>query len=260
MRAYSLYFDTSPTDWERRRRTVVLALVVAAHLFLIGWALRTQPRILRDASSLVVVMLTDAMTRTPTNVGHHADLAKSVTTNAGLGRDKAAPKQPTKTLRVADTERPIVAEGQLERANGDSNSSSAAFIAEVANSAGGNETDAGRSNGSGASHQAPFIPPRVVHRWKPPYPPEAYSAHLEGESELLVTIGADGSLKDARINTSSGSDSLDQAALDAVKRYTHSAAEKGGNSIEADAIVVVEWKIGPAVEVSIASGMTQSTR
>jgi protein TonB len=101
-----------------------------------------------------------------------------------------------------------------------------------------------------------FVPPRVTHRWRPPYPAQAYEAHEEGEAEVLVTIAADGSLKDARISRSSGSESLDQASLDAVKRYAFDAAQKGGVPIEAQANVDFEWTISPPLEFTIVSGMT----
>lgn len=101
-----------------------------------------------------------------------------------------------------------------------------------------------------------FVPPKVTHHWRPPYPQDAYQAHEEGEAEVLVTISADGSLKDAHINRSSGSESLDQASLDAVRRYTYSAAQKGGTPIEAQANVALEWTISPPLEFTVASGMT----
>jgi len=101
-----------------------------------------------------------------------------------------------------------------------------------------------------------FVPPRVTHHWRPPYPQQAYEAHEEGESEVLVTIAADGSLKDAHVNRSSGSEALDQASLDAVKRYEFNAAQKGGVPIEAQANVAFEWTISPPLEFTSVSGMT----
>jgi len=128
---------------------------------------------------------------------------------------------------------------------------------------------------SGANHPAPntqtatipssdevldrvYVPPRVTHHWRPPYPAVAYEGHEEGEAEVRVTIAADGSLKEAQLNRSSGSESLDQASLDAVKRYAFSAAKKGGQPIEAQANVALEWSISPPLEFTIASGMTSS--
>jgi TonB family protein len=73
---------------------------------------------------------------------------------------------------------------------------------------------------------------------------------------VLVTIGADGSLTEAHINRSSGSESLDQASLDAVKHYAFEAARKGGVPVQAQANVAFEWTIGPALEFTSVSGMT----
>ena len=60
----------------------------------------------------------------------------------------------------------------------------------------------------------------------------------------------------SQVNRSSGSASLDQASLDAVKHYTFSAAHKGGQPIEAQANVAFEWSISPPLEFTVASGMT----
>ena len=101
-----------------------------------------------------------------------------------------------------------------------------------------------------------YVPPRVTQHWRPPYPAAAYEAREEGESDVRVTIAADGSLKDAHVNRSSGSLSLDQAALDAVTHYLFSAARKDALPVEAQADVAFEWSISPPLEVTIASGMT----
>jgi len=111
-------------------------------------------------------------------------------------------------------------------------------------------------SGAVAAPTRAYVPPHVTHHWRPPYPAAAYEAHEEGEAEVQVTIAADGSLKGARVNQSSGSASLDQASLDAVKRYTFSAAHKGGQPIEAQANVTLEWSISPPLEITIASSMT----
>jgi TonB family protein len=49
------------------------------------------------------------------------------------------------------------------------------------------------------------------------YPPEASRAGLEGTTGVLLEIARDGSLVDARVTTSSGSEALDQAVITAVR-------------------------------------------
>src|ERR671914_75421 len=59
--------------------------------------------------------------------------------------------------------------------------------------------------------------PRKTRDVKPPYPPIAQSARVQGVVIIEATIGADGRVKDAKVLRSIPL--LDQAALDAVKQW-----------------------------------------
>ena len=244
VRTYSLYFDVPAADWERRRKGFVLALVVIAHLALLAWFLRTYPPAPRNATSLVMVLLHDTLSPALRQVG--AGPAKGNST-----ADRPASTRHTDTTRAADRAHTPVSEGVL--AAGASASTSAPEFG-AANSATGGALASGRA---GARANAVYVPPRVVHHWRPPYPRDAYEEHVEGEAQILVTVAADGTLKDARVQTSSGSVELDQASLDAVRHYTFQAATRDGTSIDAQAIVVVEWSIRPPLELKVASGKTK---
>ena len=146
-----------------------------------------------------------------------------------------------------------------EQAEEDGKAATPATVAVAPDRTGSNLSDPIRRSGIslvGDGAARVFVPPRVTQRWRPPYPAQAYEAHQEGESQVLVTIGADGSLTEAHINRSSGSESLDQASLDAVKHYAFEAARKGGVPVQAQANVAFEWTIGPALEFTSVSGMT----
>jgi len=237
-----LYFDVPAVDWERRGKLAVLTLVILAHLALLAWFLRTYPPAPKNATSLVMVMLTDALAPSPTR---HA---------ATKGNSSAADRHAahhTDTTRAFDSTRTPVLEGHL--AAGSSASTSAAELG-AATSAAGAATAAGQG---ALAHVPLFNPPRVLHHWRPPYPRDAYDEHIEGETHVLVTVAADGTLKEARINAMSGNDELDQAALDAVHHYTFAAALRDSIAVEAQAIVVVEWSIRPPVELKVASGLAK---
>jgi len=146
-----------------------------------------------------------------------------------------------------------------EQAEEDGKAATPATVAVAPDRTGSNLSDPIRRSGIslvGDGAARVFVPPRVTQRWRPPYPAQAYEAHQEGESQVLVTIGVDGSLTEAHINRSSGSESLDQASLDAVKHYAFEAARKGGVPVQAQANVAFEWTIGPALEFTSVSGMT----
>ncbi|HET7064932.1 MAG TPA: TonB family protein [Rudaea sp.] len=179
--------------------------------------------------------------------------------DAGAAGNVASAARPVRTRPAAAAEASIVAR-ESAPADEDRNAATPAPLAVGADRAAGNHSDPiKRIQGistAGVGATGVFTPPRVIHRWRPPYPAQAYQAHEEGESQVLVTIGADGGLKEAHVNRSSGSESLDQASLDAVKRYAFDAAQKGGVPIEAQANVAFEWTISPPLEFTSVSGMT----
>lgn len=80
------------------------------------------------------------------------------------------------------------------------------------------------SPSSQASNGAHSIP-AVVHNPAPEYPPEALKTRQTGRVVLRVKIAANGSVALASIHRSSGVHSLDQAALDAVRRWRFAPAE-----------------------------------
>jgi protein TonB len=245
VRAYSLYFDVPAADWERRRKSIVLALVVVAHLALLAWFLRAYPPAPRNATSLVMVLLNDSLSPSLKQVGPGPAKGNSTA-------DKPASTRHTDTTRAADRMHTPVTEGVLIAG------ASAATSAQeygAASSAAGGSLAAGRFGTR--ANPVVYIPPRVLHHWRPPYPRDAYDGHVQGEAQILVTVSADGTLKDARVQTSSGSEELDQASLEAVRHYAFGAATKDHVAVEAQAIVVMEWSIRPSLELKIASGMTK---
>lgn len=69
---------------------------------------------------------------------------------------------------------------------------------------------------SGAQYDAP---PQTVYNPSPTYPPQALAAGLTGRVLLKVTVASDGTVTAASVHRSSGVDSLDQAALETVRRW-----------------------------------------
>jgi TonB family protein len=69
--------------------------------------------------------------------------------------------------------------------------------------------------------------PAVLEAVEAEYPPEAQSAGLEAVVVLTITLGADGSVTEARVSQPVGN-GFDEAAIAAVKRYRFSPAEVDG--------------------------------
>jgi protein TonB len=60
------------------------------------------------------------------------------------------------------------------------------------------------------------------------YPRDAIASHQQGTVILRVLVGSDGTAQTVEIEKSSGSRSLDNAARDAVKRWTFQAGTRNG--------------------------------
>jgi len=174
--------------------------------------------------------------------------AKQTRQNVAALPRAAAHSQPDRRL--------IVPEGQeTVSVSTESPSPVAAATAAAASLAGAGAQASLATLGSGAYSGPRFRPPRVLRRFTPDYPLDALRAHKEGSVDVLVTVAADGHPVEAHVYQSSGTPSLDDAAVESAMAYKYKGAERSGNPIEAQAIVTIDWQIGPnTVEhVAIAS-------
>lgn len=80
---------------------------------------------------------------------------------------------------------------------------------------------------------------RVINRVEPRYPQTARIAHVQGSVFIHVLIDKDGHV--AKLNAVSGQPILVQSALDAVKQWTYKPYEVGGEVIEIESTVKVEF-------------------
>ena len=82
----------------------------------------------------------------------------------------------------------------------------------------------------------------LIHDVSPQYPPEAGRARIEGTVVLLAVIGADGSVKDLRLE--SGLPILAQAAIDAVKQWRYKPYLLNGAPVEVETQITVNFTLG----------------
>ena len=76
------------------------------------------------------------------------------------------------------------------------------------------------------------------------YPPIAVRLNQEGTTRIRITVGADGSVQSAAIDTSSGHDSLDQAAVRCVQgSFRYKPAMQNGQPIAATTLADIVWKL-----------------
>jgi protein TonB len=82
----------------------------------------------------------------------------------------------------------------------------------------------GVGTGSGGSGDGSLV---AVYRPKPPYPPSARRRNIEGASLVEIQIDPAGAVTDARLLESSGSEALDEAALETAKKWKYERKSSG---------------------------------
>lgn len=86
--------------------------------------------------------------------------------------------------------------------------------------------------------------PRQASNNRPPsYPLEALSANIEGVVTVRATIDAAGSVAEVELSQSSGTESLDRAALVAVRGWRFAPGRKAGLAIKTVVLVPVRFTI-----------------
>ncbi len=81
----------------------------------------------------------------------------------------------------------------------------------------------------GPSYNAAYL-----HNAPPRYPPAARRMRLQGTATIRVLVGPDGRPQRVRLEKSSGVGVLDDAALEAVQRWTFVPARQGATPLAAE--------------------------
>lgn len=89
----------------------------------------------------------------------------------------------------------------------------------------------------------PIKPARPISNPNPMYPPGAVQQGLEGRVILSVTIATSGEVIKVTVAESCGHQSLDQAALDAVRRWRFSPATREGKPVEWTARLPIRFRL-----------------
>ncbi len=94
-----------------------------------------------------------------------------------------------------------------------------------------------------AAESEPVFNANYLNNPAPYYPQSAKRKGIQGKVLLNVVVKTDGSAASVQISRSSGSNELDEAALDAVKQWKFIPAKSKGQFVQASVIVPVEFKI-----------------
>lgn len=93
------------------------------------------------------------------------------------------------------------------------------------------------------AYQPPIFNAAYLNNPAPDYPSASRRLGEQGKVLLLVQITADGAAGSVTLQTSSGSARLDQAALEAVKKWRFVPAKRGEQAVSASVIVPVRFSI-----------------
>jgi protein TonB len=85
--------------------------------------------------------------------------------------------------------------------------------------------------------------PRGGYQHKPSYPSTARRAGVQGTTLLDVLVADDGRVADVRVRQSAGHPDLDQAAVDAVRRWRFEPARRGNDAIAMWVQLPVEFRL-----------------
>jgi protein TonB len=140
------------------------------------------------------------------------------------------------------------AQGSTGDANGFGNSTSpgtAAAGGDEGTGTGGTGTGGTGTGGTGAAGHR-ILPPRPKAEITPTYPRSARKAGLEGTVRVFVRLDEKGAVLSAAIYASSGSQALDQAALDSLRRAQFAPATRDGRPFATSVIVPIRFQLDKA--------------
>lgn len=97
---------------------------------------------------------------------------------------------------------------------------------------------------STGSKSSSIVPPSILSRVAPPYPPAARQAGLEGTVILKIQIFENGRADNVSITRSSGSEALDDAAITTIKQWRFvPAKDSNGQAIPCYTTIPISFRL-----------------
>ena len=107
----------------------------------------------------------------------------------------------------------------------------------------GSGSGTGRGDGGGESR---FVQVSYAYAPKPEYPARARREGKEGRVLLRVLVDEQGKSKSVEVDASSGSEALDRAAAEVIKRWLFSPARYGNKSVESWVKIPIDFRLTDA--------------
>ncbi|MCA9757134.1 MAG: energy transducer TonB [Candidatus Eisenbacteria bacterium] len=86
-------------------------------------------------------------------------------------------------------------------------------------------------------------PPEVIQMVSAEYPESARQAEAEGLVQLLVTVGTTGMVREVEVRSSDTVDALENAAMDAAKRWRFKPARMDGKPVKARIVIPFRFSL-----------------
>jgi TonB family protein len=115
------------------------------------------------------------------------------------------------------------------------------YLAVIATALCGSAAQADEPSTTPSTHREPIID--FASCAKPVYPPASLAAGEVGTVSLGFLINADGSMLESRVNKSSGSDALDQAAREGIMKCKFIPAVDKGKGVKEWATIQYRWQL-----------------
>ena len=96
-----------------------------------------------------------------------------------------------------------------------------------------------------------FVPPRVMSRQKPKYPPKLKEAGIEGSVKVWVVIDESGAVAATGVQTSSGFPSMDEAACQAMSDWYFEPARRNDKPTTIEVSIWIHFELARPQERSI---------
>lgn len=97
----------------------------------------------------------------------------------------------------------------------------------------------------GGETVAPSVDIRSKRMHPPTYPLAAFRAGAGGTVQLRVRVDAEGRLQDVQVESSSGRDDLDVAAMDAARQWTYAPGRLDGTPVAGSLRIPVDYSLDP---------------
>ena len=98
-------------------------------------------------------------------------------------------------------------------------------------------------NNQNSVQSEPIFNAQYLNNPAPNYPLQAKARNIQGKVVLEVLVGKNGQALKVRIHSSSGSNLLDESAIETVSNWQFIPAQKLGSTVEAVVLVPIEFKI-----------------